>query len=178
MLILLATAWTLPGPVLGLGLKAAFQFLSRLSGGGFVESLLETGPSALPVLWVDLVRFTPFAAAVLWPTVRRLPQELFDAAAVDGAGPWRQLTHVAFPLSAAACLRAGLAAGVLSLGEISAGKLVSTTGFKTYAEQIFTQMHYGVTAALAAQCLLLLAAVVAVAALLMPLRGDTSQSDP
>jgi ABC-type spermidine/putrescine transport system permease subunit II len=47
---------------------------------------------------------------------------------------------------------------VLSLGEISAGKLVSTPNWPTYAEMVFTQMHYGVTNDLAARCLLLLIA--------------------
>ena len=48
---------------------------------------------------------------------------------------------------------------VLSLGEFSAGKLVSTPGMPSFAEAVFTQMHYGVTNDLAAMCLLLLGAV-------------------
>jgi ABC-type Fe3+ transport system permease subunit len=58
-----------------------------------------------------------------------------------------------------AALRASLAVSVLSLGELSAGKLVSTPGWPSYAEMLFTQMHYGVTNDLAARCLLLLLAV-------------------
>jgi hypothetical protein len=54
---------------------------------------------------------------------------------------------------------------VLALGELSAGKLVSTPDAETYAEGIFVQMHYGVTNDLAARCLWLLAAVAAGGAL-------------
>jgi ABC-type spermidine/putrescine transport system permease subunit II len=71
------------------------------------------------------------------------------------------LRHVVWPRAAGACARAALAAGVLSLGELSAGKLVSTPGAPSYAEVIFTQIHYGVTNDLAASCLLLLAAAAA-----------------
>ena len=166
VLLLAAVAWTLPGPVLGLGLKAAMRDVVGASGSWFLSNVLESGPSALPVLWVDVVRFFPCALAILWPVVRLLPSELSDAARLDGASPGGELGRVVWPLTAAACLRAALAAGVLSLGEVSAGKLVSTPAFKTYAEQVFTQMHYGVSAALAAQCLLLLVAVAVGAALL------------
>ena len=57
--------------------------------------------------------------------------------------------------------RAALAVAVLSLGELSAGKLVATPGMPSYATDIFTQMHYGVTNELAARCVLLLILVAA-----------------
>jgi ABC-type spermidine/putrescine transport system permease subunit II len=99
--------------------------------------------------------------------VRLLPPELRDAARVDGARPWQELLYVVVPLTVPACLRAGLVAAVLSLGEISAGKLVSTPMKPSFAEVVFTQMHYGVTNHLAAQCLLLLAAVAVGGALVL-----------
>ena len=54
---------------------------------------------------------------------------------------------------------AAVAVAVLSLGEVSAGKLVSTPGMPSFAETVWVQMHYGVTNNLAASCLLLLATV-------------------
>ena len=50
----------------------------------------------------------------------------------------------------------GLAVAVLSLGELSAGKLVETPGSETFAHWVFDRMHYGVTNRLAAMCLVLL----------------------
>ena len=52
-----------------------------------------------------------------------------------------------------------LAVGVLSLGELSAGKLVETPGSTTLAHVIFEQMHRGVPSDVAALCLVLLIVV-------------------
>jgi ABC-type Fe3+ transport system permease subunit len=160
VLVLMAVAWATPGPVIGLGLKGVIDAGLRLTGAPRPLAVaLWYGPSYVPVLWVDLIRFFPCAVALLWPAVRLLPRDLRDAARVDGATPGQELRLVVWPLSAPAAGRAALAVAVLSLGELSAGKLVSTPSAPTYAEVVFTQMHYGVTASLAAQCLLLLGVV-------------------
>jgi iron(III) transport system permease protein len=156
LLLLIAAAWALPGPVLGLGLKDAVSRLLDVTRSDTLATVLYYGPSPVPVLWAYLLRFFPYAVAMLWPVVRLLPQELRDAARVDGAGPARELWHLVLPLTAPACVRAGLAVAILSLGELSAGKLVETPGSQTFAHEVFTQMHYGVTNDLAALCLLLL----------------------
>src|SRR5207245_646540 len=124
-----------------------------------------------PLIWVYIVRFLPLAVAFLWPLVRLLPRELLEAGRLEGAGPAQELVRIVTPLLWPACLRAALGVAVLSLGEVSAGKLVSTPGAESYAELVFTQMHYGVTADLAGQCLLLLAVVLAGA---LVLRGVPS----
>jgi iron(III) transport system permease protein len=159
ILLLIAAAWSLPGPVVGLGLKGAINFLLPAERGGIVERLLYLGPSPVPALWVDLLRFFPCAVAVLWPVVRLLPRDLRESARVDGAGPAQELRYVVGPLTLPALLRAGLVVAVLALGELSAGKLVETPGSQTFAHEVFTQMHYGVTNDLAAFCLILLVAV-------------------
>jgi iron(III) transport system permease protein len=166
VLVLMAAAWAVPGPVIGLGLADTTAALLNAVPSRALADALWYGPSPVPLLWVDVIRFFPCAVAVLWPVVRLLPAELRDAARVDGARPWQELRHAVWPFAAPACRRAALAAGVLSLGELSAGKLVSTPGMPGYAEVVFTQMHYGVTNDLAARCLLLLAAVMVGAALL------------
>jgi ABC-type Fe3+ transport system permease subunit len=159
VLALLAVAWAMPGPVVGLGLKAAIKLVLDKTGSPLLANLLWDRPSLAPVFWADVVRFFPCAAAVLWVAVRLLPTELRDAARVDGAAPGRELLRVVWPLTAAVWLRAALAVGVLSLGELSAGKPVATAGAETWAQLVFTQMHWGVTPGLAARCLVLLAAV-------------------
>jgi iron(III) transport system permease protein len=159
VLALMALAWALPGPVTGLALKDVTGRLLDLTGSALLARWLWYGPSVLPVLWVDVIRFFPCAVAVLWPVVRLLPPDLRDAARVDGLPPGGELRHVVWPLTSVACLRAALAVAVLSLGELSGSKLVSTPGRPSYAEVIFTQMHFGVTNDLAARCLVLLALV-------------------
>ncbi len=159
ILLLMAAAWALPGPVVGLGLKGAINHLLPLDIDGVLARVLYYGPSPLPVMWAYLLRFFPCAVAVLWPVVRLLPRDLREAARVDGAGPGQELRYVVGPLTLPSLLRAGLVVAVLSLGELSAGKLVETPGSQTFAHEVFTQMHYGVTNDLAAFCLILLGAV-------------------
>lgn len=161
VLILLATAWAMPGPLLGLGLKTIIAHLLDLTESRWLAQVLYHGPSALPLLWVDIIRFFPFAVVLLWPMVRLIPAELLDAAQVDGATPTQELRFIVWPLLRTASARAALAVAVLALGELSAGKLVATPGMPSYATDIFTQMHYGVTNELAARCVLLLALVAA-----------------
>jgi iron(III) transport system permease protein len=160
VLLLIAVAWAIPGPVVGLGLKGAINQLLNFDVGGVLGRVLYYGPSPLPVMWAYMLRFFPCAVVVLWPVVRLVPRELREAARVDGAGPAQELRHVVAPLTAPALLRAGLVVAVLALGELSAGKLVETPGSQTFAHEVFTQMHYGVTNDLAAFCLILLAAVL------------------
>jgi iron(III) transport system permease protein len=176
LLALLALAWATAGPVVGLGLLETIRRLLDLTGSRLLADLLWYGPSLAPVLWADVVRFFPAAVAVLWPAVRLLPPALRDAARVDGAPPLREFRLVVWPLAAGAWLRAALAVAVLSLGELSAGKLVGTAGKETWAHMVFAQMHFGVTNDLAARCLVLLAAVALGGGLLAALvhysRGD------
>lgn len=160
VLLLMATAWALPGPVLGIGLKQAISRLLDMTDSEGLAIALYYGPSPLPVLWAYLLRFFPYAVALLWPVVRLLPRELRDAARVDGAGPGRELVHLVLPLTALPCVRAGLAVGVLALGELSAGKMVETPGSQTFAHMVFIDMHFGVTNDVAALCLVLLGAVL------------------
>ncbi len=163
LVLLLAAAWAVPGPIVGLGFKGLFTATLDLTQpvSSLPARLLWYGPSSLPLVWVNLVRFLPFAAALVWPAVQALPRDLLEAARLDGAGPSRELVAVVWPLTRPAVLRAALAVAILSLGELSAGKLVSTPQAESFAEVIWTQMHYGLGADLAAKCLILLAAVVA-----------------
>ncbi|MBL8792849.1 MAG: ABC transporter permease subunit, partial [Planctomycetia bacterium] len=183
-LVLAAVAWTVPGPVVGIGLKDAINALldveEAIVGGLGLSALqpplrlaLWDGPSPLPVLWVSVIRYFPFALAVLWPAVRLLPVEQREAARLDGARPWDELRRVTFPLTRTAFLRAALAVAVLSLGELSAGKLVETPGWTTLAHVIFEQMHRGVPADVAGLCLVLLVQIALGGALFAALRRRT-----
>ena len=87
---LIAVAWATPGPIVGLGLKAFIMRLLDFTDSRVVQDLLWYGPSPLPLVWVDLIRFFPCAVAVLWPVMRLEPRKLRDAAHVDGAGPLRE----------------------------------------------------------------------------------------
>jgi iron(III) transport system permease protein len=163
--IILAAAWALPGPVVGFGLKDTIQWLldhmeTSSSIGDFTARALWYGPSPLPILWIYVIRFFPFALAMLWPAVRLMPREFMESARMDGARPGQEFRQVICPLCWRPCLLAALAVTVLSLGEISASKLVETPGWDTLVHVIFDRMHYGVGNELAALCLLLLIVVL------------------
>lgn len=164
-LTILAAAWALPGPVVGFGLKDAIQdLLDKVNasslGGDLAARALWYGPSPVPILWIYLIRFFPFAMAMLWPVIRLMPREFMESARLDGARPDQEFRHVIFPLSRGACLLTALAVTVLCLGEISASKLVETPGWDTLVHVIFDRMHYGVGNDLAALCLVLLIVVL------------------
>jgi ABC-type Fe3+ transport system permease subunit len=161
LLVLMAVAWAMPAPVIGVGLKQTIHLLLDLFPFQRLAVALYYGPSLLPGLWIDIIRFFPCAVAVLWPFVRSLPSELRDAVRVDGAGPWQELRYLILPLTLPALILAALAVTVLSLGELGAGKLVGTPGSDTFAHELFSQMHYGTEPDVASLCLLLLLPVMA-----------------
>jgi iron(III) transport system permease protein len=166
----LALAWILPGPVAGIGLKEVILKGISWWPHGLYARLFYDGPnSPVPVLWAHLLRFLPYAAAVLWPVVRLLPRELREAARVDGARPARELFSVVVPLTIQPFLAAVLVVTALSLAEVSASKQVATPGGDTVILVIFDRMHYGVGNEVAGLCLLLLA-MVALAGLEVALR--------
>ena len=71
-----------------------------------------------------------------------------------------------WPLFLPVTLQTMLAVAILSLGEVSAGKLAETPGSKSFAHELFNQMHYGVTSHLAALAVILLGLIVTGAAAL------------
>ena len=118
---LLAAAWAMPGPVVGLGFKMAIQDLLDLLGSSSgrpdpVAVLLYYGPSPLPVVWVQVVRFLPCAATLLWPVVRLLPGELRDSARLDARGPGQEYRAVVGPLARRAWAWTALAVAALAAG--------------------------------------------------------------
>jgi multiple sugar transport system permease protein len=48
---------------------------------------------AIPAVWMAL----PMATLFLLASIQAVPGELMEAAALDGAGPWRRFWHVTFP---------------------------------------------------------------------------------
>ncbi|QEL20965.1 ABC transporter permease [Limnoglobus roseus] len=150
-----------PGPLIGLGLKELIGHLLTLeecvlNSLGLsldfppVRSALYDQPSPLPGVWACAIRFFPVAVAILYPAVRVIPKELHETAKLDGVRPWR---YVGWPLTRSAFGAAAVAVAVLSLGEVSASKLVVPPHLTVYVLDLFNQMHYGTEATVAAMCL-------------------------
>jgi iron(III) transport system permease protein len=163
MFILIAVStWflVLPGPILGLGLKESINILmdweSHFPLGEFppMRSMLYDQSSPLPVMWAAGLRFFPLACLILWPAMRAIPRGLWEAAAIDGHTGWRLWKLVLIPHAGRAWLAAVVAVAALSLGEVSAGKLVNPPFYDVYILQLFSQMHYGTESSVAAMSLL------------------------
>jgi ABC-type Fe3+ transport system permease subunit len=156
LLVLMILAWSLPGPVIGIGLK---ELILRLPGRT-LEALLYRGPSPLPVMWAQAIRFLPVATALLWPWVRTVPRELLDSARMDGAGPLQELIRVTGPMAAPILGWTTLVLTALCLGEVAASNRVDTPGSETFAKILLDRMHYGVDNTVAALCLIQLACLL------------------
>jgi iron(III) transport system permease protein len=154
--LLAAFLWAMPGPILGLGLEQMISILVDAVEWRPFQTALYYGPSPLPTLWAHLLRLFPFALALIWPTVRQMPRELREASQVEGGRPWQELTFVVAPAARRAYWQAVLGIAILALGELGASKILETPGSITFAHEVFTLMHYGLSNDLAAHCLLLL----------------------
>ena len=62
----------------------------------------------IPLVLADAWKTTPFVAILLLAGLQNIDPTLFEAAAVDGAGPWRRFTGVTLPLLRPALLVAFL----------------------------------------------------------------------
>jgi multiple sugar transport system permease protein len=63
------------------------------------EGLLGSARTALwAVLAADVWQWTPFCAIVLYAGLLSVPEEIYEAARIDGAGAWNILVRVTLPL--------------------------------------------------------------------------------
>jgi multiple sugar transport system permease protein len=103
------TILILPFGLTPVALALAWRLLFNASGGGINVLLGSLGlppldwtasqELALPsLIIVDIWQWTPFVTLILLAGLVALPNEAFEAAAVEGAGFWRSVYHVALPL--------------------------------------------------------------------------------
>jgi ABC-type sugar transport system permease subunit len=52
----------------------------------------------VPLIFADVWKTTPFVALLLLAGLQNIDAALYEAARIDGAGPWRQFIHVTLPL--------------------------------------------------------------------------------
>jgi iron(III) transport system permease protein len=128
---------TLPAPVVGLGIVWLFNF----SEARLVYWLYD---QPLPAPWLALtVRALPLATLIMWHALRTVPTEMLETAAVDGAGPLRQLWGVALPCRLSAVALAWVVACAVALGDLGASFLVRPPGMETVSMRIFGLLHDG-----------------------------------
>ena len=170
-----------PGPLLGLGLKGLIQWLVETEaalGTSWrpIASALYDRPAPWPCIWVGFLRWWPVAALMIWPSLRAIPNDLWQSATVERgerSGTWSALAE---PSTRRSLWQATLAIAALNMAEVSASKLAAPPAFKTYVLRLFDQMHYGAEPNVAAMALLQIAASAALA-IAMPGRERPSKSN-
>jgi multiple sugar transport system permease protein len=124
------------------------------------------------LILVDSWQWTPFVMVVVFARLQALPHDVFEAAAVDGAGSRQRLLHVTLPLLAPAIAFAAIFRGidafrsfdvVFGLTYGGPGRFTTTMSFYTW-ETGFHFTRYGYSSALA--YVMVIAAVIGVTLLL------------
>ncbi|MGZ8718584.1 MAG: carbohydrate ABC transporter permease [Aeromicrobium sp.] len=59
---------------------------------------LSADKSLMSVTIANIWLGIPFNLVILYSGLQNIPTSLYEAAAMDGAGPWRQFRHISFPL--------------------------------------------------------------------------------
>lgn len=155
--------WAMPPAFVGLGLASVFD-----AQGGLLNALLRSvghyphnwlGDSRVALLLVCLGiiwKGAAFFALVLLARLEAVPAVLYEAAAVDGAGPIRRFLHVTLPalrpavaMALAFCAAAGLAAFAIPATLLPGGPLPSTGTLAMAIRQYAAVGHdFGIAAAI------------------------------
>ncbi|AMV39620.1 ABC transporter permease [Planctomyces sp. SH-PL62] len=146
-LLVVALTLAAPGPVAGMALLLAYRAVDWIYDAPAI------------VVLAMAARTLPYAVLVLWPTLRGLPDEVMDAAAVDGLPPAAIVRRVALPLSRRATAAAWATSFVLGLGELPATNLIAPPGVSTISALIWSLLHTGVESHLAGVALTTLGAI-------------------
>ncbi len=147
-----------PGPLVGVGLIRLFNHPALPA----LNALYDRSIAVVSI--AQAVRAFPVAMLIVWHSLRTIPGELLDAAAIDGAGNWGQFRRVVWPLRWRAFGLAWLAAFVVAVGDLSATILVTPPGVDTLGVRVAQMLHANTLNDLAGLCLFLSLALAVLAA--------------
>ncbi len=104
---LIIVPWLVPLIVSGV----IFKFLFQFQGGAVNQLLMDVGLASKPIDWLDDPQISfwtilianiwlgiPFFTMLLYSALQDIPEEIKEAAAIDGAGPWQRLRLVIIPM--------------------------------------------------------------------------------
>ena len=101
--------WAMPTVVAALLWRFIFDAQAGIANAVLVEIGVLDAPIVwfvraatawVPVILADVWKTTPFVALLLLAGLQNIDASLYEAAAVDGAGPWWRLRHITIPLLA------------------------------------------------------------------------------
>ncbi len=71
--------------------------LLEILGIAPVNWLLDVNTAFYAILVIDIWQYTPFAFLLLYAALQSIPTGQYEAAAIDGAGSWKQFIHITIP---------------------------------------------------------------------------------
>lgn len=83
--------WAIPTVVVGLVWRFMFE-------AGGAEWFVSPAGAWVPIIAADVWRMTPFVAILLLAGLQQIDSAVYEAASMDGAGPWRQFREITLPL--------------------------------------------------------------------------------
>ena len=99
-----------------------------LEAGGHMIYLGKPGLAMGSVIAVHAWRLIPLAAVIMMAGLSAIPQDLKDAAQVDGAGFWRTFAEVTLPLTMPVIAVAGLFGAILTFTDMSVVRVLTNGG--------------------------------------------------
>ena len=155
-IVLAVAAAATPGPLVSLALIAMFNDPSL----PVLNELYDR--SIVVVAIAQAARAFPLAMVIVWYALRSVPQELLDAAALDGAGGMTRFWRIVLPLRWPAIALAWLAALILAIGDFSS-TMVAPPGVETLSARVAQMLHFNIQNELAGLCLFVMVAAAALA---------------
>ena len=168
-----AAALAIPAPLLGIGLIDLFN--------GPIAALNWLYDTIAAPIIGQAIRALPLATFISWLAFRSIPREQLEAAALDGAGAWSRLWHVALQQRWPMLAAAWLAAFLVAFNELPTTLLLQPPGTMTLPVQVYQLMHGTGEDLLAGIVLFLLAAYAiagASALVLLNVAGAGGVSEP
>ena len=138
-------------------LWGVFNWIGSLFGLPAVDWLGDPTMAMVTVVMIDTWRWTPFIILIASAALLTLPNDVLEAASMDGASWWHKLWHVSLPLLAPIIAATFVVRwlGAVKMFDIA---LVTTRGGPGQAtnvvnlyiyEQAFRSLHFGESAAMA-----------------------------
>ena len=139
--------WALPTTVMALGWRWIFNTpygpIDRLMQSGLgrpLNALGEPSIAWITTVYADIWKTTPFVALILLAGLQTIPSDLYEAAKLEGAGPWICMRRITVPLllpylGLALMFRLAQAFGVFDLVQVmtGGGPASSTESIALYA---------------------------------------------
>ncbi|TCJ16939.1 sugar ABC transporter permease [Rubrobacter taiwanensis] len=102
------SAWAIPGVIIGIIWSILYEesaagilnHLANLVGFGSIPFLSEPNTALASVTVANIWRGTAFSMILIYAGLQTLPEDVLEAAKIDGANAWQRLTRVMIPLLA------------------------------------------------------------------------------